>query len=121
MSDELTISAADLKKYTGKMIAVIKGKIAAEGRTMGEALEKAQKKYPATPAREITVLSVPEHLPTGPHRSRAAAPKTTARLPQDKKLVTVIYEYEDGTRYAIEGKSLQHYQESIYQLRRGSL
>ena len=52
----------DVKKYGGKQIAIVRGKIVAAGTTAGEALALAQRKLPKATWREILILSVPKGL-----------------------------------------------------------
>jgi hypothetical protein len=40
------ITAEEYKKYSGKNVAIYKGKIIADGRTSSEAFKKALEKYP---------------------------------------------------------------------------
>lgn len=52
----------DVKKYGGKQVAIIDGKIVAFGFSLQEVLEKARKRVPAKPLNEIKVFSVPKSL-----------------------------------------------------------
>ncbi len=49
------ITAEEYKKYSGKDVAIYKGKIIADGRTAGEALKKALKKCPEAKTEEIVI------------------------------------------------------------------
>jgi hypothetical protein len=49
------ISADDYKKYSGKNVAIYKGKIVAEGKTSSEALNKALKKHPEAKTEDIEI------------------------------------------------------------------
>ena len=52
----------DVKKYGGKQVAVIKGKIVASGTTAKSVLLKAQKASPGIGWRDILIISVPKGL-----------------------------------------------------------
>lgn len=52
----------DIKKYGGKQVAIVKGKIVASGVTTKEAVEKAKKKYPQANWQDILLVSVPKGL-----------------------------------------------------------
>ncbi|MEK7560605.1 MAG: DUF5678 domain-containing protein [Patescibacteria group bacterium] len=52
----------DIKKYGGKQIAIINGKIIASGKTLTAVLRRAKKSAPATPLHEIHIFSVPTSL-----------------------------------------------------------
>jgi len=56
------VPVIDVKKYGGLQVAIVNGKIIAEGRTWEEVLQTAQKKFPDTPLSEIRVFSVPKSL-----------------------------------------------------------
>jgi len=49
------ITPEEYKKYAGKDVAIYKNKIVAAGRTSGEALRKALKKYPEAKTEEIVI------------------------------------------------------------------
>jgi hypothetical protein len=49
------ITAEEYKKYRGKEAAIYKGKIIGDGKTSGEAFEKALKKCPNAKAEEIII------------------------------------------------------------------
>ena len=49
------ITAEEYKKYSGKNVAIYKGKIVAEGKTSSEALSKALKKHPKAKTDEIEI------------------------------------------------------------------
>lgn len=58
----LQIPAIDIKKYGGKQVALVDGKIVAEGRTTSEVIEKARMKVPKRPLYDIKILAVPKTL-----------------------------------------------------------
>lgn len=49
----------DVKKYGGKQVAIVKGKVVASGRTSSEVLRKAQQRFPRMRWRDILVVAVP--------------------------------------------------------------
>ncbi len=59
---KMKIPIIDIKKYGGKQVAIVKGKIVASGVTTQEVLEKAKKKLPFVTWRDILLVSVPEGL-----------------------------------------------------------
>ncbi|TSC80061.1 MAG: hypothetical protein G01um101429_265 [Parcubacteria group bacterium Gr01-1014_29] len=56
------VPVIDVKKYGGLQVAIVNGKIIAEGRTWEEVLQNTQEKFPDTPLSEIRVFSVPKSL-----------------------------------------------------------
>lgn len=63
MPDEIIIEAPDItpeeyKKYRGKDVAIIKGKIVASGRTSTEAFSNAKKKCPEAKTEEIEIFYI---------------------------------------------------------------
>lgn len=52
----------DVKKYGGKQVAIVKGKIVASGDTTQETIDKAKKKHPQATWEEILLVSVPKGL-----------------------------------------------------------
>lgn len=56
------IPIIDIKKYGGKQVAVVNGKIIASGPTLHEVIYRAQKKLPQHPLNEIKIFSVPKGL-----------------------------------------------------------
>jgi len=46
--------------FKGKEVALVDGKIVAEGKSSKEVFEKAKKLFPKKPSREIILLSVPK-------------------------------------------------------------
>jgi len=52
----------DIKKYGGKQVAIVSGKIIATGSTLDEVVRKARKKMPQKPLHEIHIFSVPKNL-----------------------------------------------------------
>jgi len=56
------IPIIDIKKYGGKQVAIIKGKIVASGNTAEEVLKKIRKKIPLIKWQDIILVSVPKGL-----------------------------------------------------------
>ena len=56
------IPTIDIKKYGGKQVAVVKGKIIASGETTREVLELARKKTDHSHWKEILLVTVPRGL-----------------------------------------------------------
>ena len=54
------IPIVDFSKFRGKDLAIIDGKIIAEGESSKEVLEKAEKLFPQKATKDITLLSVPK-------------------------------------------------------------
>lgn len=52
----------DIKKYGGKQVAIVNGKIIASGRTLEEVIKYARKREPLKPLNEIRIFSVPKTL-----------------------------------------------------------
>lgn len=52
----------DVKKYGGKQVAVVNGRIVASGTTTKSVLQKAQKVSPKSGWRDILLVSVPKGL-----------------------------------------------------------
>lgn len=52
----------DIKKYGGKQVAIVDGKIIASSKTLAGVLRSAQKKVPKRPLHEIKIFSVPKSL-----------------------------------------------------------
>ena len=52
----------DIKKYGGKQVAIVKGKIVASGSTSTEVLQAAKKNQPNTRWQDILLVSVPAGL-----------------------------------------------------------
>ncbi|MBU3925851.1 hypothetical protein KJ763_01645 [Patescibacteria group bacterium] len=56
------IPVIDVKKYGGKQVAIVDGKIAASGRTLEEVIQIVKKRIPSKPLNEIRIFSVPKTL-----------------------------------------------------------
>lgn len=56
------IPIIDIKKYGGKQIAIIDGKIITSGRTLEEVIRRVKKLVPSKPLQEIRIFSVPKTL-----------------------------------------------------------
>jgi hypothetical protein len=54
------IPLQEQRKYLGKHVALVDGKIVASGRTSLEVFEKAQKKFPQKGSDEIELLFIPK-------------------------------------------------------------
>lgn len=52
----------DVKKYGGKQVAIVKGKIVASGTETREVLAMAKRRVPSAGWREILLVSVPAGL-----------------------------------------------------------
>lgn len=52
----------DVKKYGGKQVAIVNGKIIASGHSLAEVVEFAKKQAPRKPLNEIHIFSVPPTL-----------------------------------------------------------
>lgn len=52
----------DIKKYGGKQVAIVKGKIVASGADTKEVLKKARVALPRSNWRDILLVSVPKGL-----------------------------------------------------------
>jgi hypothetical protein len=62
MRSETKIPIIDIKKYGGKQVAIVKGKIIASGINTKEVLSRAQKSVPSATWQEILLVSVPKGL-----------------------------------------------------------
>lgn len=56
------IPIIDVKKYGGKQVAIVKGKIVASGIDTREVLEKAKLRFPRANWHDILLISVPKGL-----------------------------------------------------------
>jgi len=54
------IPLIDFSKFRGKEVAIVEGKVIAEGRTSKEVFEKAKKIFPNKPTTDISLLFVPK-------------------------------------------------------------
>lgn len=59
---KLLAPVIDVKKYGGKQVAILNGKVVASGSTLRRVLFAARKRAPFTPLHEIQVFSVPKTL-----------------------------------------------------------
>lgn len=57
-----TLPIIDIKKYGGKQVAIVNGKILASGKTLEEVIQRAKKQLPSKPLSEIHIFSVPTTL-----------------------------------------------------------
>lgn len=56
------IPTIDVKKYGGRQVVIVDGKIVAAGRTLEEVVRKARRILPHRPLHEIKVFTVPQTL-----------------------------------------------------------
>jgi len=56
------IPIIDVKKYGGKQVAMIDGKVIAVGQSLEEVIRRARRRAPSRPLDEIQVFSVPKTL-----------------------------------------------------------
>lgn len=52
----------DIKKYGGRQVAIVDGKIIASGRTLSRVIALAKKRAPRRPLNDIRVFAVPKTL-----------------------------------------------------------
>ncbi len=52
----------NVKKYGGKQVAIVKGKIVASGSTAGEVLNAVRRKSPGATWRDVLLVTVPRGL-----------------------------------------------------------
>lgn len=57
------VQSIDIKKYGGKQVGIIHGKIVASGDSVREVLDKVKRQYPHKHQSEILLFSVPRGLP----------------------------------------------------------
>ena len=62
MNMKLKIPTIDIKKYGGKEVAILNGKVIFAGKSLPDVIKILKKKMPAQPLREVTFLRVPESL-----------------------------------------------------------
>jgi hypothetical protein len=62
MRSKITLPIVDVKKYGGKQVAIVEGKVVASGDTLEEVLRRANKKMPSRPLHEIKVFAVPKTM-----------------------------------------------------------
>lgn len=62
MKKTLKLPTIDVKKYGGKQVAIVDGKIIASGKTLSEVIERARRVVPLKPLHEIRIFSVPKSL-----------------------------------------------------------
>lgn len=62
MSKKFQVPVIDIKKYGGKQVAIVDGKIIASGNTLEEVIERAKKRIPSKPLHQIHIFSVPKTL-----------------------------------------------------------
>jgi len=54
------IPLIDFQRFKGKEVAIVEGKIVAEGKSSKAVFEKAKKLFPEKSSRDIILLSVPK-------------------------------------------------------------
>lgn len=59
---KVKIPAIDIKKYGGRQVAIVDGKIIASGRTLSQVIALARKRVPRRPLHDIRVFAVPKTL-----------------------------------------------------------
>lgn len=59
---KLITPVIDIKKYGGKQVAIIKGKIVASGTDTDDVLKKAHCRFPRARWQDILLVSVPDGL-----------------------------------------------------------
>lgn len=59
---KLSTPIIDVKRYGGKQVAIVKGKIVASGIDTGEVLERAKRKFPGMTWQDILLVNVPQGL-----------------------------------------------------------
>lgn len=59
---KFTTPIIDVKKYGGKQVAIVNGKIVASGIDTEDVLEQAKRKFPGTTWRDILLVTVPQGL-----------------------------------------------------------
>lgn len=52
----------DVKKYGGKQVAILEGKIITSGKTLDEVIKHVKRLSPSQPLNEIQIFSVPKTL-----------------------------------------------------------
>lgn len=57
-----SIPIIDIKKYGGKQVAIVDGKIVASAYTLEELIKRIKKLIPAKPLQEVRIFSVPKTL-----------------------------------------------------------
>jgi hypothetical protein len=57
-----SLPTIDIKKYGGKQVAVVDGKIVASGTSTQAVLDAAKRKIPGATWRDILLISVPKSL-----------------------------------------------------------
>lgn len=62
-SQSLSIPTIDVKKYGGKQVALVKGRIVASGKTTVRVIEQAKRRIPKKYHGEIWIFAVPRGLP----------------------------------------------------------
>jgi len=59
---KLKIPTIDVKKYGGKQVAIVDGKIITSGKTLEEVIKRVKKLRPSKPLHEVRIFSVPKTL-----------------------------------------------------------
>lgn len=57
-----TTPIIDVKKYGGKQIAIMRGRIMASGLTAREVLQKVKEKFPQATWRDVLLVTVPKGI-----------------------------------------------------------
>ncbi len=56
------IPLINIRKYGGKQVAIVEGRVIASGRTLEEVIRRARMRAPLRPLHEISIFSVPKTL-----------------------------------------------------------
>lgn len=59
---KISLPTIDVKKYGGKQVAILDGKIIAVGRNLKEVISQVKKSKPSLALSEIRIFSVPKTL-----------------------------------------------------------
>lgn len=58
-SEAPQLSRSEQRRLSGKHVALVRGRVAAWGRSSVEAFERARRKFPRVPGEEIELMFVP--------------------------------------------------------------
>lgn len=62
MKNRIVVPAINVKKYGGKQVAILDGKVIASGRTLEEVIRRVRKTAPKRALHEFKIFSVPQTL-----------------------------------------------------------
>jgi len=57
-----TIPIIDIKKYGGRQVAIVDGKIIASGQILEEVIKRVKRLIPSKPLQKVKIFSVPKTL-----------------------------------------------------------